>query len=72
MKIRFCEHNKGSEKAFKRIKKERPDLNVKRKDCIKKCGPCHKAPFALVDGKAVCALDSEDLIVKILALADEM
>ena len=54
MKVRFCDHNKGATKAYKRLKAERPKLDVKMKDCIKKCGPCHKTPFATVDGKTVC------------------
>jgi uncharacterized protein YuzB (UPF0349 family) len=68
MKIRLCEHNKGAGKLFKRLRKEFPDDNVKIKDCIKKCGLCHKAPFAVVDGKPVCAIDSEELLSKIHSL----
>lgn len=68
MKIRFCEHNKGSGKIYKRLKQELPRLNLKRKDCIGKCGPCHKTPFASVDGKEVCAIDGEDLYNKIVKL----
>ena len=67
MKIRFCEHNKGSGKAYKRIEKEFPKLSVKRKDCIKKCGQCHKNPFAVVDGKTICAVDSDELYRKIVS-----
>jgi len=68
VKIRFCEHNKGSTKVFKRLKDELSGLNLKRKDCIGKCGPCHKTPFATVDGKAVCATDGEELYDKIIKL----
>lgn len=67
MKVRFCDHNKGSAKICKRLKESHPKMDVKMKDCIKKCGPCHKTPFAVVDGRTVCALDSEELYRKILA-----
>ena len=66
MKVRFCEHNKGMKKAFKRLRDGYSDLNVKVKDCIGKCGLCHKSPFALVDGKPVAGIDGEDLYGKIL------
>lgn len=68
MKIRFCEHNKGSGKVYKRLKDEFPALNIKRKDCIGKCGPCHKAPFALVEDKTISAIDGDDLYRKIIKL----
>lgn len=68
MKIRFCEHNDGSVKIYKRLLKEFPEANIKRKNCVKSCGPCHKSPFAMVDGKAVRALDGEELYGKIVAL----
>ncbi len=67
MKIRFCEHNEGSVKTYKRLKKEFPENSIKRRDCIKSCGPCHKSPFALVRGKAVRAIDEEELYSKIIA-----
>ena len=66
MKIRFCEHNKGKNKVYKRLRDKFPKLDVKVKDCIKKCGPCHKTPFAVVDGKTVCGIDGDDLYAKIL------
>lgn len=68
MKIRFCKHNKGAGKAFERVKKEFPAADVKIKDCLKKCGQCHKSPFVLVDGKPVCAIDIEELLNKIRSL----
>lgn len=68
MKVRFCENNKGSGKVFKRLKEKYPDLNVKRKDCISKCGPCRKAPFALVDGTSVSGDDGDDLYRKIVSI----
>lgn len=66
MKVRFCEHNKGKNKVYKKLRNNFPKLDVQIKDCIKKCGPCHKTPFAVVDGKTVCGIDSEDLYCKIL------
>jgi uncharacterized protein YuzB (UPF0349 family) len=68
MKIRLCEHNKGAGKMCKLLKKEFPDGNIKLKNCIKKCGLCHKSLFAIVDGKAVCAIDSVELLGKVRAL----
>jgi uncharacterized protein YuzB (UPF0349 family) len=67
MKVRFCEHNKGAAKICKRLKESYPKLDVKLKDCIKKCGPCHKTLFAVVDGKTISALDGDELVRKILA-----
>ncbi len=66
MKIRFCDHNKGKNKVLKKLKENFPKLDVKSKDCLKKCGPCHKVPFAVVDGKTISGIDSEDLYKKIL------
>ncbi|HXC93262.1 MAG TPA: DUF1450 domain-containing protein [Geobacteraceae bacterium] len=67
MKIRFCENNKGTGKVFKKLKETYPDLNIKRKECLKNCGTCKKSPIALVDGKLVSAADSEELYRKIVA-----
>jgi len=67
MKIRFCENNKGTGKVFKKLKETYPDLNIKRKECLKNCGDCKKSPIALVDGKVVSAADSEELYRKIVA-----
>jgi len=68
MKIRFCEHNKGAGKVIKKLKEKYSDLNIKRKDCLKKCGPCKKDLFALVDGETVKADDGEELYKKIVGL----
>jgi len=70
MKIRLCEHNKGAGKLFKLLKKEFPDENVKMKDCIKKCGICHKSQFVTIDGKPVCAIDSEEFVRKIRSIVN--
>jgi uncharacterized protein YuzB (UPF0349 family) len=67
MRIRLCEHNKGATKVYKKLKEAFPRMDVKMKDCIKKCGPCHKTMFAVVDGKTVCAIDAEELFKKIVA-----
>ncbi len=66
MKVRFCDHNKGATIVCRRLKTEHSKLDVKMKDCIKKCGPCHKTLFAVVDGKTLCALDAEELYRKIM------
>ena len=71
MKIRFCEHNKGTGKVYKKLKEKYPDSNIKRKDCVKKCGPCKKAPMALVDGETVKADDGEELYRKIVELLEK-
>jgi len=67
MKIRFCEHNKGTGKVFKKLKEEYPELNIKRKDCLKNCGACHKSPFALVRDKRLVADDADELYREIVA-----
>jgi uncharacterized protein YuzB (UPF0349 family) len=67
MKIRFCENNKGTGKVCKKLQEKNPALNVKRKDCVKKCGPCKKAPFALVDGEVIKADSSDELYETIVA-----
>ena len=68
MKIRFCEHNKGIGKVFKKLKENYPDANIKKKDCLKKCGPCKKATMALVDGETIKADDGEELYIEIVKL----
>jgi len=71
MKIRFCEHNKGKGKVFRRLKEEFPDLSIKIKDCIKQCGACRETPTATVDKKKVTAKDGDELYDKIVALIRE-
>lgn len=71
MKIRFCANNKGTGKVFKKLKENYPELNIKKKDCLKKCGSCHKSPLALVEGKPVQAGDSEELYRKIVELLQQ-
>ena len=66
MKIRFCENNKGSGKVRKRLKEEFPDLDLKKKECLKKCGICKREPFALVDGLLVSAESGEELYRKVV------
>ena len=53
MKIRFCEHNKGKGKVYRRLAEEFPDLNIKVKDCIKQCSACREMPArrAISDGR---------------------
>lgn len=61
MKIRFCDNNKGAGKVLKKLKEHYPEIDSKRKDCIKKCGPCKKELFAVVDGETVRAESGEQL-----------
>lgn len=65
MKIRFCENNKGAGKVLKKLKEHHPSVDAKRKGCIKKCGPCKKELFAVVDGETVKADDGEALYKKL-------
>ncbi len=67
MKIRFCENNKGSGKVFKKLKETFPDMNIKRKDCIKSCDTCKKTLTALVDGKTVTADNADEFYKMIVA-----
>ncbi|NVN99683.1 MAG: DUF1450 domain-containing protein [Geobacteraceae bacterium] len=65
MKIRFCENNKGAGKVLKKLKENHPAVDAKRKGCIKKCGPCKKELFAVIDGETVKAETGEKLYDKI-------
>jgi len=66
MKIRFCEHNKGKGKVYRKLKEEYPDLDVKIKDCIKQCGTCSDKPMATVDKKKISAGKGDDLYKKLV------
>lgn len=68
MKIRFCEHNKGKGKVFRRLTEEFPDLNIKIKDCIKQCGACRENPAATVDKRKVTGKDGDQLYQRIVEL----
>ena len=68
MKIRFCEHNKGKGKVFRRLEEEFPDLNIKIKNCVKQCGSCREQPIAVVDKKKVTGKDGDDLYARIIEL----
>ena len=68
MKIRFCEHNKGKGKVFRRLQEEFPDLNIKIKNCVKQCGNCREQPIAVVDKKKVTGKDGDDLYARIIEL----
>ena len=70
MKVRFCKHNKGKTKVATRLEEAYPDLNVKIKDCVKKCGPCKKGPMALVDGRTVRGEDGDELYRNIVLLLE--
>jgi len=71
MKIRFCEHNKGKGKVYRRLTEEFPDLNVKIKECIKQCGACREQPLATVNKQKVTAKDGDRLYEKILELIEK-
>jgi uncharacterized protein YuzB (UPF0349 family) len=68
LKIRFCEHNKGKGKVYRRLREEFPDLNIKIKGCIKQCGACREMPTVTVDKKKVTGRDGDELYQKIVAL----
>lgn len=68
MKIRFCEHNKGKGKVFRRLREEFPDLNIKIKECVKQCGACRESPMATLDKQKVVARDGDSLYRKIVEL----
>jgi len=68
MKIRFCEHNKGKGKVFRRLTEEFPDLNIKIKECIKQCSACRENPAATVDKQKVTGKDGDQLYERIVEL----
>jgi uncharacterized protein YuzB (UPF0349 family) len=68
MKIRFCEHNKGKGKVFRRLTEEFPDLNIKIKECVKQCSACREMPLATVDKKKVSGKDADQLYERIVEL----
>lgn len=68
MKVRFCENNEGSGAVFKRLRAAYPQLDVKRKKCLKNCGICSTILFARVDGTPVRGKNCEDLFLKIVGL----
>jgi uncharacterized protein YuzB (UPF0349 family) len=71
MKIRFCEHNMGKGKVYRRLTEEFPDLNIKIKDCVKQCSVCRETPVAIVDKKKVTAKDGDQLYEKIVELINK-
>ncbi|MDU0460065.1 MAG: DUF1450 domain-containing protein [Geobacteraceae bacterium] len=68
MKIRFCEHNKGKGKVFRKLQEEFPDANIKIKKCVKQCGACRETPMAVVDKKKITGTDGDELYRKIVDL----
>ena len=71
MKIRFCEHNKGKGKVFRRLEESFPDLDIKIKGCIKQCSACRETPMATVGKKKVVGRDGDELFGKIAAMIRE-
>lgn len=71
MKIRFCEHNKGKGKVFRKLLEEFPDANIKIKKCVKQCGACRETPMAVVDKKKITGTDGDDLYSKIVELISD-
>ncbi|KAB0663545.1 DUF1450 domain-containing protein [Oryzomonas japonica] len=71
VKIRFCEHNKGKGKVYRRLKEEFPDLNIKIKECVKQCSACREMPMATVDKEKITARDGDGLYDKIVATIRE-
>jgi len=70
MKIRFCENNEGSRVIFKRLIAECPELDIKRKKCVKNCGSCNSSLFALVDGMVLRGRNADELYLKVLELLE--
>jgi uncharacterized protein YuzB (UPF0349 family) len=68
MKIRFCENNEGSGPVCKRLRAEYPELDIKRKKCVKNCGICNSALFALVEGDPVRGGNGYELYLRIVEL----
>jgi uncharacterized protein YuzB (UPF0349 family) len=68
MKIRFCEHNKGKGKVYRRLTEEFPDLNIKIKSCVKQCSACRDNPMATVDKQKIIGKDGDQLYEKIVEL----
>ena len=71
MKIRFCEHNKGKGKVYRRLEGAFPDLDIKIKGCIKQCSACRETPMATVGKKKIVARDGDELFDKIAAMIRE-
>jgi len=71
LKIRFCEHNKGKGKVYRRLEEAFPDLDIKIKDCIKQCSACREMPMATVGKKKITARDGDELFGKIAAMIRE-
>jgi len=68
MKIRFCENNDGSRVTFRRLLAECPELDIKRKKCLKNCGACKSSLFALVDGMVLRGKNPDELYLKVQEL----
>jgi len=68
MKIRFCENNEGSRGTFKRLLVECPELDIKRKKCVKNCGACNSSLFVLVDGMVLRGRNPDELYLKVQEL----
>jgi len=66
VKVRFCENNEGTGQLFKRLIAEYPELDIKRKKCLKNCGVCNSSLFAVVDGMPLRGRSGEELYLKIL------
>ncbi|MDR3578738.1 MAG: DUF1450 domain-containing protein [Oryzomonas sp.] len=71
LKIRFCEHNKGKGKVYRRLEEAFPDLDIKIKGCIKQCSACREMPMATVGKKKITARDGDELFGKIVAVIRE-
>jgi uncharacterized protein YuzB (UPF0349 family) len=54
--------------VFKQLRTEYPDMDLKRKKCVKKCGICSSTLFAKVDGNPVTGRNSDELYGKIVEL----
>ena len=61
-KIYFCKKcDYVTKKLYKKVKKEFPDVTVKRTGCVGECNTCKNYPFSLLDGKVVKSDHPNDL-----------
>jgi len=72
MKVRVCCKNLkrcDGKSAVKALKGDFPDLKVKKKDCLGRCGACKKGAIAQIGkGSFLCKADPETLYAELKKL----